>query len=102
MSEIVTAILAIAVAAQVAIMAKAGKDILNSGLRESMYGGIETREAQQVKQDDKTDDSAGLKSETEIGYTYTDDQNYGHKDDENEAERLEANAESKHSLKLSL
>lgn len=32
MSEIITAVLAVAIAAQVAVMAKAGKDFLNSSL----------------------------------------------------------------------
>lgn len=99
MSEIITAVLAIAIAAQVAIMAKAGKNFLNSGLRESMYGGIEAGEVQQVKQDDKTDDSAGLKSETEIGYTY-DDKDY--EDDDNEEENFEANIGVESSLRLPL
>ncbi len=67
MSEIITAVLAVAIAAQVAVMAKAGKDFLNSSLNASMYGKTRGEHTQ-------------LESEAEVNYTY-DDENYEYNED---------------------
>lgn len=104
MSEIVTAVLAVAIAAQVAIMAKAGKNFLNSSLNENMYGKVRGESVQKTGQTNNSYDQAGLKSETEVGYTY-DDKNYGddsYEDDENEEENFEANIGVESSLRLPL
>jgi len=102
MSEIITAMLAVAIAAQVAVMAKAGKDFLNSSLNTNIYGKARGGNTQEAKQTDNNYDSGGLESETKVSYTY-DDKNYqDYGDDENKEDNFEANIGVESSLRLPL
>lgn len=104
MSEIITAVLAVAIAAQVAVMAKAGKDFLNSSLNASLYGKTRGGSTQEAKQIDNNYDPGGLESETETSYTY-DDKNYGDNEEkvnENNEEELTAKVSSGIGVKLSI
>jgi len=98
MNEIITTVLAIAIAAQVAAMAKVGKNYVNASLKKTLTGQTETGNSQAVRQID-------VRTETGVEAKYEYDGNkYGYKDHNsgNRNKSLKSDISLESSLKLSL